>query len=133
MGIEMDDVNGSTPIKNGNGNGVKITAEAIIAIVDDCDGNLTEVARTLHCDRGTIYNRMNEQPTVKKAFEQAREKMIDTVESVLYREAKSGEAWAVCFFLKTQAKHRGYTERQEVTGPSGESLVVEIVRRKEEN
>jgi hypothetical protein len=129
--VSVEEVNNSTPIKNGNGNGVKITAEAIIAIVDDCNGNLSEVARTLHCDRGTIYNRIQEQPTVKKAFEQSREKMIDEVESVLYRQAKSGEAWAVCFFLKTQAKHRGYTERQEVTGASGENLVVEIVRRKE--
>jgi hypothetical protein len=26
----------------------------------------------------------------------------------------AGEAWAVCFYLKTQAKDRGYVERSEV-------------------
>jgi hypothetical protein len=43
--------------------------------------------------------------------------MIDNVESVLYSKALAGEAWAVCFFLKTQAKHRGYVERQELANP----------------
>jgi hypothetical protein len=37
--------------------------------------------------------------------------MLDNVESALYTAALAGEAWAVCFFLKTQGKARGYVER----------------------
>jgi hypothetical protein len=39
--------------------------------------------------------------------------MKDNAESSLYRAVLDGEPWAVCFYCKTQAKDRGYTERVE--------------------
>lgn len=35
--------------------------------------------------------------------------MLDHAESSLQKAVLKGEAWAVCFFLKTQGKSRGYT------------------------
>ena len=56
----------------------------------------------------------------------SREKMIDNVESKLYQKALEGEGWAVCFFLKTQGKRRGYIERQEHTGEDGREIVFRV-------
>jgi hypothetical protein len=50
--------------------------------------------------------------------------MVDNAESALNRSVLSGEAWAVCFTLKTQGKSRGYIERQEIR--QVESIQVEI-------
>jgi hypothetical protein len=48
--------------------------------------------------------------------------MKDNAESALYSAVLGGEAWAVCFYLKTQAKDRGYVERQEMTGKDGGAI-----------
>lgn len=52
--------------------------------------------------------------------------MCDNAESALNRAVINGEAWAVCFTLKTQAKDRGYVERvqQEVSGRDGQALEI---------
>ena len=36
------------------------------------------------------------------------------------------EGWAVCFFLKTKGKKRGYVERIEQTGADGGDLTIKI-------
>ena len=40
--------------------------------------------------------------------------MIDFAESSLYKQIKDGNTSATIFFLKTQAKRRGYIEKQEI-------------------
>ena len=37
-------------------------------------------------------------------------------------ELEAGDAWAICFYLKTQGKNREYVERQEVTGKCGDPI-----------
>lgn len=95
----------------------KLTVDKVNTLIDEMMGNVSMVARTLNVSRTTLYNYINSHSTVKAKLDEAREKMIDNVESVLYSKALAGEAWAVCFFLKTQAKHRGYVERQELANP----------------
>ena len=95
----------------------KLTVDKVNVLIDEMMGNVSMVARTLNISRTTLYNYINSHSTVKAKLDEAREKMIDNVESVLYSKALAGEAWAVCFFLKTQAKHRGYVERQELANP----------------
>jgi len=48
--------------------------------------------------------------------------MIAVAVQGLYRAILDREAWAICFLLKTRAKHLGWTERVEVTGKDGERL-----------
>ena len=50
----------------------------------------------------------------KNRADEIREGMLDNVESVLYRQAMEGNTTSLIFLLKTQAKDRGYTERQEI-------------------
>lgn len=94
--------------------------------ISDYNGNLTSVAAHFGCSRPTIYKRIKEDPEIAASVDDARESMIDVVENVLYDKAKAGEAWAVCFFLKTQGKRRGYIERQEITGAEGGRIIIEL-------
>ncbi|RMG90924.1 MAG: hypothetical protein D6706_18730 [Chloroflexi bacterium] len=90
-----------------------VTVAQIEPLLGEYNGNISAVARKLGVSRGTIYNRIKTSVTLQKKLEDARETMIDNAESALYKAVLEGEAWAVCFFLKTQGKNRGYTERQE--------------------
>lgn len=52
--------------------------------------------------------------TVQQAIDEEREMMLDVGELSLARAVQNGEAWAVCFLLKTQGKSRGYVEKTQV-------------------
>ena len=91
-------------------------------------GNIAAVARFFKVSRKTIYNKISQSERLQTALENARQTMLDNAETTLYEEALSGNTVALLFFLKTQGKSRGYTERQEVTGADGEKLEV-VIRR----
>lgn len=105
----------------------ELNSEKVIAKINELKGNVAMVARSFQMSRQTMYKYINSHPTVKAAVDEARETMLDNVESVLYSKALEGEAWAVCFFLKTQGKARGYVERQEHTGTDGGPLEIRII------
>jgi len=73
-------------------------------------------AKKLKCSPQTIYNYAKEYPEVQEAIDNARGELVDTAESKLAAAIKKGESWAICFYLKTQGKSRGYVERQEFGG-----------------
>lgn len=107
----------------------ELDADRVNALIEEYKGNISAVAKKIGCSRTTLYGFINTHSTCVKALSTARESMIDNVESVLYSQALAGEAWAVCFFLKTQGKHRGYVERWENTGAEGKPIeFIEIVR-----
>lgn len=93
---------------------MKYTNAKIIEALRRHDGNVAAAARDIGCSRSTIDQRARKDKELADVLADLRETMIDEVESALYREAKKGEGWAVCFFLKTQGRHRGYNERHEV-------------------
>ena len=101
-----------------------LTVEKITPLIEEYMGNLSLVARKLGVSRTTVYRFMESKPTLKVVLADAREKMIDNVESKLYSKALDGDTTAMIFFLKTQGKGRGYVERQEVTGADGGAVIV---------
>lgn len=105
----------------------ELNADKVIQKIGELKGNLAAVARSFGMSRQTLYSYIKDHPTVQRAVEEARETMLDNAESALYTAVLNGEAWAVCFFLKTQGKSRGYVERQEHTGEGGGAIVVRIV------
>ena len=109
--------------KMANGNG-KYTAAQMIEAIQEAEGNLTEAARILGCSRTTIYNYMERYVTIKEAYAEANERTIDWVEGKLLEQCRRGNITAIIFFLKTKGKHRGYVERQEVSGPDGDKIQV---------
>ncbi|CAK0770244.1 hypothetical protein CCP3SC15_400017 [Gammaproteobacteria bacterium] len=100
----------------------ELNAEMVIKAIADYKGNVSMVARHFGMSRQTLYKYINDRVTVQAALAEARDTMIDNVESALYSAALAGEGWAVCFFLKTQGKSRGYVERNEITGADGGAI-----------
>jgi hypothetical protein len=98
--------------------------EELLAAIDDLHGNVAAIARRYRLSRRTIKRRCDRSPSLREALEDARETMKDNAESSLYSRILSGDITAIIFYLKTQAKDRGYIERVEHTGKDGAELVV---------
>lgn len=100
------------------------TAERIIKAIHEADGLITIAAAKAHVNPCTVHRYIKDNPEVAKAVEDAKEKLYDTVESNLFSKIKAGDLGAIIFFLKTQCKHRGYIEKQEIDLPKDITLRV---------
>lgn len=81
--------------------------------ITEAQGLISVAARRLGVSRSAVYNAINRHPTVAEAAEDARERTTDLAEGKLYGKINDGDITAIIFYLKTQAKNRGYVERQE--------------------
>lgn len=97
-------------------------------------GNVSDACKAVKISRVTYYRWRKDDEKFKESCDEVNEMSIDNVESVLYKEALGGNIGAICFFLKTRAKHRGYTERTEFTVPDlSNGFKVEISNMPPEN
>jgi hypothetical protein len=92
----------------------KYTVEQVIDALAECKGMISPAARYLGCGRRTIQRYMKEYPEIAEAIEDADEEVNDIAELKLLDAIKRGEAWAICFRLKTKGKKRGYIEKAEI-------------------
>ncbi|MBU0778211.1 hypothetical protein KKF82_08125 [Patescibacteria group bacterium] len=111
---------------NGNSKKKEQTAARIIKAIGESNGLLTLAAKKANVGLTTVYRYANEYPSVKQASVEAKETMLDFAEGKLYSKIKAGDNTAIIFYLKTQGKARGYIERQEFTGESGNPIEVKI-------
>ncbi len=97
------------------------TVVQMIEALRQTKGMKGPAARTLGCSWNTVDNYAKRHATVQKFIDEERESMTDAAELSLYNAVVGGEAWAVCFYLKTQGKKRGYVEKAavELSGPNG--------------
>jgi predicted transcriptional regulator len=101
------------------------TAKQVIAALESADGYVSKAASLLGCTPQTVYNYRDRYATVAEAWHSIRERRHDFVENALHKLIKEGNVTAIIFYLKTQAKERGYVERQEID--HGGKLKVEYV------
>jgi hypothetical protein len=87
---------------------------AIAQALEQARGNVTEAARALGYDRTTLYKRMYADPELMDIKNAVKEQTKDAIEGVLISSALSGDLTAVIFFLKTQARDRGYIETKQL-------------------
>ena len=107
-----------------NGGTLRYTPEQVAEAVREAHGLVSHAAKRLGCCDNTVRQYMKDFPEVAAARHDAREAMKDLGEAALWKAVSAGEGWAVCFYLKTQAKDRGYIERQEHTGADGAPITV---------
>jgi hypothetical protein len=88
-------------------------------------GNVFATAKSFGVSRTALYNFMKKHE-LYELVQEARECTTDIAETSLKRAVINGEAWAVCFTLKTLGKSRGYVERvqQEISGRDGEAIEI---------
>ena len=92
-----------------------------------CYGNVSAAARALNVGHSTLWHRIKRSERLQEARIMAEEQALDVAEESLLAAVRRGEAWAVCFLLKTRGKRRGYVERQEVATPASNPFAVSIV------
>ena len=99
------------------------TDKKIIDALKKAGGFYSKAASLLGCSRQTILDARKRSPELERTLKDIRESYVDMAEISLINLVREGELGAICFFLKTQGRSRGYVERQELTGKDGESLV----------
>lgn len=104
----------------------RYTAQQVADAIHESGGFLSAAARRIGCSYATIRNYVNRYSLCQEAVSDAREQMLDKAEGKLYQLIAKGNVTAIIFYLKTQAKHRGYVERQELTGRGGEEVVIRV-------
>jgi iron uptake system EfeUOB component EfeO/EfeM len=105
----------------------KLSVAILLEQIAAKKGNLAAIARAFQVTRQSVSEFVQKHDILKKAVIDAREVRLDDAEDKLGEAIESGEAWAICFFLKTQGKGRGYVERQEIS--QAEPVRLNIVRK----
>jgi len=105
---------------------MRFKAEEFLSAVPGSGGFITTIAARVGCSRNTVYTAIEKYSTVKQAIGDEKDSLKDMAENELLRQIKDGNTTATIFYLKTQAKDRGYVERQELTGAGGDSLIVKL-------
>ena len=87
-------------------------------------GNMTLAADALGLSRRHLYDLIEEDgkkfdPVVAAGWAEGCERRLDFAESKLDENINAGKEASIFFFLKCRGKHRGYIERQEISGPDG--------------
>jgi hypothetical protein len=102
------------------------TAQDFIAAIPGTGGIVSVIARKVGCDWHTADKWVRTKPTVKKAYDDECEAVLDMAEGVLMKGIKEGDTADAKWYLTRKGKQRGYAERQEITGAEGDRLKVNI-------
>jgi hypothetical protein len=103
------------------------TAAQMIAAIPSSGGIVSTIAKRVGCDWHTVKTFIDTYPTVKAAYDNECEKVLDMAESVLLKNIENGDSADAKWYLSRKGKRRGYVERSEVTGADGGPLVIEYV------
>jgi hypothetical protein len=105
--------------------GYKLRKKEVEDKLRELSGNMFVTAQALGVSRRALYYFVKKHG-LEEIVQEARESMTDIAETSLKRAVINGEAWAVCFTLKTLGKSRGYVERvqQEISGRDGDAIEI---------
>lgn len=92
----------------------KFTPRHMVQALRMAHGCVHAAARSLQCSPRTVWRYIKKYPAVRRARDEARNLRVDLAELRLDEAVQKGEAWAVCFLLKTLGKRRGYIEHRRV-------------------
>ena len=96
--------------------------------------NVSEACKIAGISRMAYYDWMRDDPVFAQASNDLRARTVDLVETVAKKEALNGNSTLIIFFLKTQAKDRGYGDQIQVEHSGGVTVeqrptraIVEII------
>lgn len=97
----------------------RFTAKQVIEAMQGTYGIKSDIAQRLRCARGTVDNYIIRYPSVARAWQDERGKLVDLAQGKLRVKLEDGQDWAIRFTLSTLGKNDGFTERHEITGADG--------------
>ncbi len=78
-------------------------------------GIVVHACRKAGISRSTFYKYREDDPEFAAEVNSINEEAVDFVESELLKNIAKGDTTAQIFFLKTKGRHRGWTERVDMT------------------
>ena len=100
------------------------TAQAFIDAIAKSAGIVSTIATRMGCDWHTARKYIDNYPTITQAYKNECERVTDLAETELIKAIQAGDLQAVKYYLSTKGKHRGYVERQELTGAEGGPITI---------
>lgn len=92
----------------------KYTARQLINAIQGSGGIKMLIAERLGCHRHTVDNYLRRYVTVRRAYEEERETIIDLAEEKFVAQIKAGHWPAIRLCLMTLGRGRGYSEKTDV-------------------
>ena len=105
----------------------KFTVEQIADALKEAQGFQCTAAEKLGCCEETISAYKKRYPELEKLVKHLKNKHKDFAEGCLLRNIKEGKETSLIFYLKTQCKDRGYTEKSEVDINGGGPLQIKVI------
>ena len=103
-----------------------ITDLAIRRAIQACDGNMSEAARRLGCNVGTIHSRKKKNPKIQQAIDNCNEEIVDLAMDSLRANLKKGNGDITKFALDRLGESRGFGDprrkQMEVEGEGGQTV-----------
>ena len=97
----------------------KFTVSKVTKAITGTGGIKTQIAKNLGCHRFTVDNYIGKYATIKKAYEDERNRIGDMVEAKIIEKCVEGDCGMLRFYARTKLSDRGYVERQEISGIGG--------------
>ena len=91
-----------------------IKKRQIIEALKMSNGVVKNAVEQVGIHRSTFYDWIHQDEKFAREVNSIREGAIDFVESQMFKRIKEGSDTMIIFFLKTQAKSRGYVEKSEL-------------------
>ncbi len=91
----------------------RYTAAQVADALTKAHGIQVRAAAALGCTRQTIDNYIKRYRTVTRAYNTARESLVDRAEDALFSAVDREEPWAIRYALSNLGRKRGYAERTE--------------------
>ncbi|OQC57679.1 MAG: hypothetical protein BWX54_01132 [Verrucomicrobia bacterium ADurb.Bin018] len=104
--------------------GRQYNAKQFIDAIPASAGIITTIAKRVGCSWHTAKKYIEAMPTLRQAYQDECEAILDMAESKLYKAVQDGDLQAVKYILATKGKKRGYTERLELGGADGDPIRV---------
>jgi len=88
--------------------------QELIKAITESHGNVTHAAGKVGVCRQTLAKWIKEDEELSKAHHSTKESFKDKAETMLQTKVLQGDNTCLIFYLKTQAKDRGYIEKQQI-------------------
>jgi len=88
----------------------RLNINVVSKAIKNSYGNISAIAKKLHCERKTVYEWLEKEPELKSQLDSERERLIDFAEIKLIERLKAGSESMISLVLKTLGKERGYIE-----------------------
>lgn len=81
----------------------------LLELIAKSSGIIAPIARACDASRVSVYHWINGDPELSQALKDAREDMLDVIESKYFKNALDGNIRCQEFILQTLGKDRGYS------------------------